>query len=73
MADASAGGGVCPNSVSRAAMRWCVNFSARPKIGACGGMRGIFRRGFHRKVDWKEALLMVCSSVGMEVAEKSLR
>ena len=33
----------------------------------------IFRRGFHRKVDRREVLLLVCSSAGMEVAGKSCR
>ena len=33
----------------------------------------IFRRGFHRKVDQREALLLVCLSAGMEVAGKSRR
>ena len=33
----------------------------------------VFRRGFHRKVDQRESLLLVCSSAGMEVAGKSRR
>ena len=69
-ADAPAGGGVCKNSVTHAAMRRHVNFSAGPEIGAC---EVIFRRGFHRKVDQREALLLVCSSIGMKVAGKSHR
>ena len=67
-ADAPARGGACPNSVSHAATHRCVNFSHRPEIGA---WEGIFRRGFHRKVDRREALLLVCSSTRMEVAGKS--
>ena len=38
------------------------------KIGA---WKGFFRRGFHRSVARRETLLLVCSSVGMEVAGKS--
>ena len=38
-----------------------------------GMWEGIFQRGFYRKVDWREALLLVCSSVGMEVVGKSCR
>ena len=34
-ADAPAGGGVCKNSVTRAAMRRRVNFNAGPEIGVC--------------------------------------
>ena len=37
------------------------------------GWEGIFRRGFHRKVDRREVLLLVCSSAEMEVAGKSCR
>ena len=33
----------------------------------------IFQRGFHHKVDQREALLLVCSSAGIEVIEKSRR
>ena len=29
----------------------------------------VFRRGFHRNVDRREALLLVCSSIGIEVVE----
>ena len=36
-----------------------------------GAWEGIFRQGFHQKVDRREALLLVCFSVGMEVARKS--
>ena len=67
-ANALAGGGACKNSVPCAATRWRVNFSAGPEIGAC---EVIFRRGFHWRVDRREALLLVCSSAKMEVAGKS--
>ena len=66
--DAPSGGGMCPKSVSRVAIRWRVNFNVRLEIGA---WEGIFRRGFHRKVDRREVLLLVCSSTIMEVAGKS--
>ena len=39
-------------------------------VGACDA---IFRRGFHRKVDRRETLLLLCSSAEMEVAEKYRR
>ena len=42
----------------------------RPEIG---GWEGIFWRGFHRKVNRREALLLVCSSAEMEVVGKSCR
>ena len=67
-ADAPAGGGACKNSVTCATTCWRVNFSAGSEIGAC---EVIFRRGFHRKVDWREELLLVCSSAVMEVVGKS--
>ena len=38
-----------------------------------GTWEGVFRQGFHWKVDWREALLLVCLSAGMEVVEKSHR
>ena len=66
--DIPIGGGACQNSVTRAGMLWCVNFNIGSKIGA---WEGIFRRGFHRKVDWREVLLLVCSYAGMEVVGKS--
>ena len=69
-ADAPAGGGACKNSVTRAALPRRVNLRAGPKIGAC---EVIFQRGFHRKGDWREALLLVCFSAGMEVTGKSCR
>ena len=47
-----------------------VNFNARSEIGVWGV---IFRRGFHWKVDQREALLLVCSSAEMEVVGKSRR
>ena len=47
-----------------------VNFSAESGIGE---WEGVFRRGFRRKVDEREALLLVCLLVGMEVAGKSCR
>ena len=40
------------------------------RVGEWGG---IFWRGFHRKIDWREALLLVCLSAGMEVVGKSRR
>ena len=40
------------------------------RVGTCDA---IFRRGFHRKVDQREALLLVCSSAGMEVIGKFRR
>ena len=43
---------------------------AGSEIGACDV---IFRRGFHRKVDRREVLLLVCSLTGMEVVGKSSR
>ena len=63
--DTPAGGGACKNSVTCAATRKSVNSLAGPEIGACDV---IFWGGFHRKVDRREALLLVCSLVGMEVA-----
>ena len=41
-ADAPVGGGACQNSVSRASMRRCVNFSARSEIVACGRLGRYF-------------------------------
>ena len=38
-----------------------------------GAWEGIFRRGFHQEVDWREALLFVCSLARIEVAGKSSR
>ena len=68
--DAPTGGGACKNSVTRAATRRCVNFSAGPEIGAC---EVILWRGFHRKVDRRDAFLLVCSLAGMEFTGKSRR
>ena len=68
--DAPVGGGACKNSVTHAATRRHVNFNAGLEIGAC---EIIFQQGFHRKVDRREALLLVCSSAIMEVARKSRR
>ena len=39
-------------------------------MGACDA---IFRRGFHRKVDRRETLMLVCSSAGKEVSGKCRR
>ena len=36
-----------------------------------GAWEGIFRRGFHRKVDRREVHLLVCLSTRMEVIRKS--
>ena len=68
--DALVGGGTCKNNVTRAATRRRVNSRAGPEISVCDA---IFRKGFHRKVDQGEVLLLVCSSAGIEVAGKSCR
>ena len=56
----------CVKIVLHASAR--MNSRAGLEIGVC---EVIFRQGFHRKVDRREALLLVCSSAGMEVAGKS--
>ena len=61
-ADSPTGGGTCQNSVTRAATCRRMDFSPGPEIGACVV---VFRLGFHRKVDQRESLLLVCSSAGM--------
>ena len=69
-ADDPVGGGVSPNSASHAVMRRRVNFGTGLEISA---WRKVFRRHFHRRVDQRETLLLVCSSAKMEVVGKSCR
>ena len=70
MADDTVGGGMWPNSASRAAMRCHAparEFQHRIEDW-CVSVRGEL---FSGEVDRRETLLLVCSSVIMEVARKS--
>ena len=68
--DAPTGGGTCKNNVTRAGEGISAPNRRSAHVSACVV---VFRQGFHRKVDQRESLLLVCSSARMEVAKKSRR
>ena len=67
-AGAPSGGGACKNSVTSADAKISASDRRSVLVSAC---KVVFRQSFHRNVDWREALLLVCSSAGIEVAGKS--
>ena len=59
-----------PHVPPRVGMRISVPDCRSASVGAWSGG---FRQGFHRRVDRRETLLLVCSLARMEVAGKGCR